>query len=254
MSTCLSIAEVSKRFGSLQAVAGVSFDVQQGEVFGIAGPNGAGKTTLFNMITGIPFHPDEGEVRFEGERIDRLPAYQMFRRGLARTFQQEAAFDSLTVEASVRLASHYAGRKASAAEMQARNDFALEITRLADMRSHLAGNLAFFEKKRLMLATALAGHPRLLMLDEPAAGLSQDEGEALIRIVRQINDAGVTILIIEHVLPILFGVSDRLMILDAGQVLTIGEPQAVAKDPRVVTAYLGERRLDRRKTTNVDSH
>ena len=251
MSSCLSVSGVSKRFGSLLAVNGVSFEVEQGEVFGIAGPNGAGKTTLFNMITGIPFHPDAGEVRFEGKRIDRLPAFQIFRRGLARTFQQEASFDSLTVESSVRLAGHYSGHKAPAAEAHAQNEFALEITRLTEMKSRRAGELAFFEKKRLMLATALAGRPRLLMLDEPAAGLSQDEGEALIRIVRQINESGVTIVIIEHVLPILFGVSDRLMILDAGEVLTIDRPQTVAKDPRVVTAYLGERRVDRKRNANA---
>lgn len=253
MSTCLSVTEVSKRFGSLQAVSGVSFDVEQGEVFGIAGPNGAGKTTLFNMITGIPFHPDVGEISFEGERIERLPAYKIFRRGLARTFQQEAAFDSLTVQSSIQLAGHYAGHKLSAAETRKRNDFALEVTRLTDLRSQRAGELPFFEKKRLMLATALAGRPRLLMLDEPAAGLSQDEGAALTRIVKQINAAGVTIVLIEHVLPILFGVSDRLMILDAGEVLTIDDPQTVAKDPRVVTAYLGERRADRKKEKSADS-
>lgn len=253
MSSCLSVSGVTKRFGSLLAVNEVSFEVEQGEVFGIAGPNGAGKTTLFNMITGIPFHPDGGEVCFEGSRIDHLPAFKIFRCGLARTFQQETSFDSLTVESSVRLAGHYSGHKTSAAEAQGQNEFALEITRLAEMKSRPAGELAFFEKKRLMLATALAGRPRLLMLDEPAAGLSQDEGEALIRIVKQINESGVTIVIIEHVLPILFGVSDRLMILDAGQVLTIDKPQTVAKDPRVVTAYLGERRADRKRNANAEN-
>ncbi len=252
MPTSLATARLSKRFGSLRAVDGVDFEVERGEVFGIAGPNGAGKTTLFNMITGIPFHPDEGEVWFEGHRIERLPAFEIFRRGLARTFQQEAAFDSLTVEQSVRLADHYARHKRPAAEARRQNQFALEITRLSDLKDRPARDLAFFEKKRLMLATALAGHPRLVMLDEPAAGLSQDEGADLIKIVKHINATGVTIIIIEHVLPILFGVSDRLMILDAGQVLTIDDPQNVAKDPRVVSAYLGERRADRKKRSDVD--
>jgi len=246
VSTCLSVKAVTKSFGKLAAVRDVSFEVMRGEVFGIAGPNGAGKTTLFNMITGLPFHPDGGEVWFEDQRIDRLPAYQIFRRGLGRTFQQEAAFDSLTVEASVRLAGHYSKHESSLVEKRGQVDLALELTGLQGMRSRRAGDLAFFEKKRLMLATALAGQPRLLMLDEPAAGLSHDEGQALIGLVRRINKAGVSIVIIEHVLPILFGVSDRLMILDAGQVLTVDEPEVVAKDERVVTAYLGERRLARK--------
>jgi branched-chain amino acid transport system ATP-binding protein len=116
VSTCLSVRTVTKSFGSLAAVRDVSFDVLRGEVFGIAGPNGAGKTTLFNMITGLPFHPDGGQVWFEDQRVDRLPAYKIFRRGLARTFQQEAAFDSLTVESSVRLASHYSRHESSGSE------------------------------------------------------------------------------------------------------------------------------------------
>ena len=242
MATCLSTVSVGKRFGSLAAVDGVSFEVEEGEVFGIAGPNGAGKTTLFNMMTGVPFRPDEGEVWFEGDRIDRLPAHQIFRRGVARTFQQEAAFDSLTVESNVRLASHYARQGRSSVEEEIQIGSALELTELANLRMRKAGDLPFFEKKRLMLATALAGGPRLLMLDEPAAGLSHDEGRALVELIRRINAEGITIVIIEHVLPILFGVSHRLMILDAGKVLTIDEPSVVAKDPRVVTAYLGERR------------
>jgi branched-chain amino acid transport system ATP-binding protein len=246
MTTCLSTVSVSKQFGSLRAVDAVSFEVNSGEVFGIAGPNGAGKTTLFNLITGVPFGPDSGEVWFEGKRIDGLASFKIFRRGLARTFQQETAFDSLTVEDNLNLAMHYSGHRWSASEKRASLSRSLESTELTNMRKRLAGGLAFFEKKRLMLATALAAGPRLLMLDEPAAGLSQDEGQALITMVEQVNRSGVTVVVIEHVLPILFGVSHRLLILDAGQILTVDKPEKVASDPRVVSAYLGERRADPR--------
>lgn len=251
-TSCLTVVNVSKSFGSLAAVRDVSFEVTRGEVFGIAGPNGAGKTTLFNMITGLPFHSDQGEIWFEGSRIDRVPPYRIFRRGLARTFQQERAFDSLTVNASVRLANHYSARSATRAEAEDHVAHALDITGLTSMASQLSRDLAFFEKKRLMLATALASGPRLLMMDEPAAGLSHGEGQLLVELVKKISRSGFTIVIIEHVLPILFGVSDRLMILDSGQVLTIDEPARVAKDTRVIDAYLGERGRGKRAKYAAD--
>ena len=247
MSVCLSAKEVCKSFGSLVAVTNVSFEVETGEIFGIAGPNGAGKTTLFNMITGLPFHPDSGEVWFDGTRIDRLPAYKIFHRGLARTFQQEVAFDGLTVLENIQISSHYSKKTHSNDEQKARIEKALEIMGLTNDVNKRARDLPFFEKKKLMFATAIASDPKLLMLDEPAAGLSQDEGQELIQVVKQLRELGTTIIIIEHVLPILFGVSDRLMILDAGQILTIDSPEVVAKDQRVITAYLGERKYGGKK-------
>ena len=243
MSVCLSAKEVSKSFGSLVAVSNVSFEVETGEIFGIAGPNGAGKTTLFNMITGLPFHTDSGEVWFDGARIDRLPPYKIFHRGLARTFQQEVAFDGLTVLENVRISSHHSKKSHSREEQRIRIDKALEITGLTNDVKKRARDLPFFEKKKLMFATAIASAPKLLMLDEPAAGLSQGEGQELIQVVKQLREMGTTVIIIEHVLPILFGVSDRLLILDAGRVLTIDSPELVAKDQRVITAYLGERKF-----------
>ena len=242
MSVCLSAKNVSKSFGSLAAVVDVNFEVKTGEIFGIAGPNGAGKTTLFNMITGLPFHPDSGEIWFEGVKIDKMLAYKIYKKGLARTFQQEVAFDGLSVLENVQVSSHYSKKALSKNEQKVRVDHALEVTGLQDYVSKIARELPFFEKKKLMFATAIASQPRLLMLDEPAAGLSQDEGQQLIQVVKKLRDTGVTVIIIEHVLPILFGVSDRLMILDAGKVLTIGSPEEVSKDPRVITAYLGERK------------
>lgn len=246
MSVCFSTKNLSKRFGSLLAVSNVSFEVNRGEIFGIAGPNGAGKTTLFNMMSGIPFHPDKGEIWFEGKRIDRLSAHKIYQAGLSRTFQQEIAFDSLKVEDNLRLACHYAGTKMSKTEESESISVALEITALNDFRGWLARDLPFFEKKRLMFATAIASRPKLLMLDEPAAGLSHEEGQELIEVVKKLKESEITIIIIEHVLPILFGVSDRLMILDAGEVVIIDTPEVVAKDSKVIAAYLGERRRDKR--------
>ena len=247
MTVCLSAKDVSKSFGSLAAVSNVNFEVETGEIFGIAGPNGAGKTTLFNMITGIPFHADSGEVWFDGVRIDKMDPPKIFQRGLARTFQQEVAFDGLSVLENVEIASHYAKNSTSKDEHKSRVKKALSITGLTGLESGFARDLPFFEKKKLMFATAIAANPKLLMLDEPAAGLSQGEGQELVQVVKELRDLGITVIIIEHVLPILFGVSDRLMILDAGQVLTIDVPEKVAVDPRVITAYLGERKHGGRK-------
>jgi branched-chain amino acid transport system ATP-binding protein len=241
LAVCLSTKKVSKSFGSLAAVVDVSFEVEQGEIFGIAGPNGAGKTTLFNMITGLPFKPDGGEVWFDGKRIDLLSAHKIYQAGLSRTFQQEIAFDGLSVEDNIRVACHYSGNRMTRQEQRERIDMALDLTSLGAYRSKEARDLPFFEKKKLMFSTAIAANPKLLMLDEPAAGLSQAEGKELISVVKRLKETGITVVIIEHVLPILFGVSDRLMILDAGQVLTIDRPDVVAKDARVITAYLGER-------------
>ncbi len=242
MSICLSAKNVSKSFGSLAAVSNVNFEVETGEIFGIAGPNGAGKTTLFNLITGLPFHADSGEIFFGGVKIDKMPAYKIYQKGLARTFQQEVSFDGLSVLENVQIAAHYSKKSASKLEQKDRIDYAIEITGLQDYVTKFARDLPFFEKKKLMFATAIASKPTLLMLDEPAAGLSQDEGQELIQVVKKLRDTGITVIIIEHVLPILFGVSDRLMILDAGQVLTIDTPEKVSKDERVITAYLGERK------------
>lgn len=153
MSVCLSAKDVSKSFGSLAAVSNVNFEVESGEIFGIAGPNGAGKTTLFNMITGLPFHTDSGEVWFDGARIDKLAPYKIFQRGLARTFQQEVAFDGLSVLENVQISSHYSRRSLSRADQRIRVDRAIDITGLTGYEKNLARDLPFFEKKKLMFAT-----------------------------------------------------------------------------------------------------
>ncbi|HZQ04201.1 MAG TPA: ABC transporter ATP-binding protein [Gaiellaceae bacterium] len=236
----LSARGASKSFGSLRAVHDVSFDVYEGEIFGIAGPNGAGKTTLFNLITGIPFHADTGAIEFRGQPITKLPPHKIFKAGIARTFQKEAAFDSLSVTENVRLAAAFGGsgsRRSRASDVREALD-ALELAEFADRR---AGTLPLYAKKRLMLASALVEKPALIMLDEPGAGLNSVELDQFMQLVRRLNAAGLTVIVIEHVLGLLFGISHRLMIMDSGRKIAEGQPEVIARDDAVIEAYLGER-------------
>src|SRR5215210_817155 len=223
MSAILSVRNVSKSFGRLLAVDGVSFEVKEGEIYGIAGPNGAGKTTLFNLVSGIPFHADSGQVMFEERSIEALPPYQIYHLGLARTFQKETAFDTLTVEQNVRVSAVF-GRAHRRETFDQEITRALELLDLAGTRQKIAGDLPLYAKKRLMIASAIVSSPKLLMLDEPAGGLSALELAEIERLILSLRDRGITILIIEHVLPLLFGVSDRLMIMDFGQTIAEGRP------------------------------
>ena len=240
MSAILSVRSVSKSFGRLLAVDDVSFDVEEGEIYGIAGPNGAGKTTLFNLISGIPFHADSGRIMFQERSIEALPPYQIYHLGVARTFQKETAFDTLTVEQNVRVSAVF-GRAHRRETFDQEVTRALELLDLAGTRQMIAGDLPLYAKKRLMIASAIVSNPKLLMLDEPAGGLSAVELAEIERLILSLRDRGITILIIEHVLPLLFGVSDRLMIMDFGQTIAEGPPQTVARDDVVIEAYLGQR-------------
>jgi branched-chain amino acid transport system ATP-binding protein len=238
LTALLTVETVSKSFGNLAAVDRVSFEVRKDEIYGIAGPNGAGKTTLFNLISGLPFHADSGTISLDGRRIEMLPAHVICHLGIARTFQQETAFDTLTVEQNVRIGAVY-GRGGDAAG--ATIDRMLALLDLDAVRGHPAAKLPLYAKKRLMFASALATNPRLLMLDEPAAGLNQVELDQLRKLILRVREMGIAVIIIEHVLPVLFGVSDRVLIMDTGRALLEGDPSAVARDERVIEAYLGER-------------
>ena len=237
----LSTSRVSKSFGGLKAVREVSFAVMPGEIFGIAGPNGSGKSTLFNIITGIPFGPNDGEVRFKGERIDGRPAHEIARKGLSRTFQKDAEFPDLSANDTLEISAAYAGgldRRQAAAQRE--EAFAL-VGFASGRRDMASSGLSVFEKKQLMIASALVAKPDILMLDEPASGLTKPEIQALDDLLRKVNEAGVTILLIEHVLALLMSVSQRLLVLNQGQVLAEGEPREVMKQPQVIEAYLGKR-------------
>ncbi|SDJ53489.1 ABC transporter ATP-binding protein [Salipiger marinus] len=235
----LELRGVTKTFGGLTAVDDVSFAVTRGEVFGVAGPNGSGKSTLFNCITGIPFGPTGGEIHFDGTRIDGRRPHAIFRAGLSRTFQKDAEFPDLTARETAALGGHYGGGLRGA-ELRDAAEEALDLVEFDVVRRDMrTADVSVYGKKQLMIASALASKPSVLMLDEPASGLTRPEIAALDRLLLQVNRTGVTILIIEHVLGLLLSVSQRLLVLNQGSVLTEGDPQEVIRDPRVVEAYLG---------------
>ena len=233
----LEVEAVRRRFGGLQAVAGVSFHVGPGEIVGLIGPNGAGKTTLFHLISGF-LAPDEGDVRLDGRSTRGLRPHEICRRGLARTFQIVKPFQGLTVLENVRV-----GALARAAGFQPATRKAREVLALVgleDRADQAARGLTLADRKRLELARALATEPRVLLLDEVMAGLTPPETERIIALCRAINARGIAILLIEHVMRAVMTLSQRVVVINHGQVIASGGPAAIASDPRVVEAYLGE--------------
>jgi len=224
---------ISKNFGKLSALSNVSFRVEQGEIFGIAGPNGAGKSTLYNVITGI-YPPSAGKVFFEGHEISRLRPHQICQHGIGRTYQIPTTFHTLSVYDNLRVGATFGGQ--ATAKIHQVIDF-LNLHARANTPAH---SLDLYTTKLVMLGTVLTTGCRLLMLDEPMAGLSIVEIQAFLEVVRRINQEwGLTVIIIEHLLDILIGVTGRMMILHDGSLLYLGTSQGVTQDRRVVEVYLG---------------
>jgi len=235
----LQVQEVSKRFGGLQALTNVTFDLPEGQILGLIGPNGAGKTTLFNVINGV-YTPNEGRVIFRGEDITGKPSYEVSRRGLARAHQVVRPLTELTVRENVMVGACF-GREGLSLGLAARKaDAALAQVGLGGRADQPAGNLNVAQKKRLELARALAARPYLLLLDEVLAGLNPSEITPMMETIRAIRDEGITILMIEHVMQAIMSISDRIIVLDYGELIAAGKPEEVASNPQVIEAYLGD--------------
>lgn len=233
----LEVTGLTKKFGGLTAVSDVTFDIEEGQVYGVVGPNGAGKTTMFNLISGI-YPATAGTILFNGEDVTCLPPYERAKKGIGRTFQIPMSMDSMTVldNATVGAMLHIPGTM----EAKEYADMILEFVGLGSKKDQLAGSLSVIQKKRLEIARALSTKPRLLLLDECMAGLNGAEREAAIDLVKRINKRGISILAIEHVMPVVMGICERVLVLQYGQRIAEGTPEEITKDEKVIAAYLGE--------------
>ena len=233
----LEIRGLKKQFGGVLAVRDLDFNLEESEILGLIGPNGAGKTTVFNLISGF-LRPSAGEIRFRGESLAGFEPHQVCFKGITRTFQIVQPFRTLSVLENVMIGAFGQKRRYRLAKGKALE--VLHFSGLLEMQDQEAGSLPIASQKRLELAKALATEPKLLLLDEVMAGLTATEIAEVLAMIRKIRDSGITLLLIEHVMHAVMSVSDRILVLHHGEKIAEGNPQEVAKDKRVLDAYLGE--------------
>lgn len=258
----LQASDVSIVFGGLRAVSGFNCDLYEGELAGLIGPNGAGKTTMFNMLSGI-YTPTEGQIVFwdkkgKARNINKMSPHQLNRLGIARTFQNIRLFNQLTVSDNVRIALHSLRQSGvvdalfrttkfrnDEARMTARVEQLLDLFHILNKKDELAKNLPYGEQRKLEIVRALASSPKLLLLDEPAAGMNPQETEELMNLIAFIRkEFNLTILLIEHDMKLVMGICEKLMVLDYGKVIASGKPEEIKTNPQVIKAYLGSEAVD----------
>lgn len=251
--TLLKANQLSKVFGGLKAVSSFDVEINDGELIGLIGPNGAGKTTAFNLLTGV-YEPTTGDIVFDGKSVVGLKPFQITQRGIARTFQNIRLFSELSVLDNVKIAYHFhvkygllesvlrIGRYHNEEEeIEQKAIKFLDVFKLTHKKDEIAKNLPYGEQRRLEIARALAAQPKLLLLDEPAAGMNPQETQELMDMIRWIRkEFNLTILLIEHDMSLVMGVCERIYVLEYGSIIAHGTPQEIKNNPRVIEAYLGE--------------
>jgi len=237
----LKVEGLSKRFGGVQAVKGVSFDLYKGEILGLLGPNGAGKTTVFNMIAGM-IMPDEGQIILEGMDISAAPPWRVCAHGIARTFQLSKPFGGMTVRENLAVGALV--KDADPVHSENKANELLEFLHMGHLADDDIDILTAFERRKLELGRALSTEPKLLLMDEVVAGATPQEASEMVELVKEIRTQGITVLIIEHVMRVIMGLSDRVIVMHLGELMANGEPEEVVKQENVLKAYFGDDYVD----------